>query len=129
MLSPTYYHKSTLYIDKVIKNINIVAVTTFDKFENLPKIVFTRASEDDHNGFHFENILCLCDLSTYYHNSTLNIGKIRKNINIVLVTIFDKFLNLPKDFILERSRVIITGYNLKIFYVNVISPHIIIILH
>ena len=53
-------------------------MTIFDKFENLPKIVFTRASEGNHYGFHFENILCLCDLSTYYHNSTLNIGKVER---------------------------------------------------
>ena len=54
----------------------------------------------------------------------LNNDKIRKYSNIVLVNIFNKFQNLPKDFILGRSRVIITGYILKIFYVYVISPHL-----
>ena len=96
----------------------------FDQFENLPKIVSTRPSEGDYYGFHFENILCECDYPTYYPKSTLNNNKVRKNINIVQVNIFDKFQNLPKDFILGRSRVIITGYILKIFYVYVISPHL-----
>ena len=121
---PTSYPKSTKNQGKIRKNINIVIVTIFVKFENLPKIVFTRASEGDYYGFHFENILCVCHFPTYYPRSTLNNNKIRKNINIALVNIFDKFQILPKDFILEHSRVIITGYILKLFYVYVIPQHI-----
>ena len=55
--------------------------------------------------------------------------KIGNKINIVLVTIFDKFENLPKAFMLERSKVIITCSILKIFYVYVISPDITLNLH
>ena len=39
----------------------------------------------------------------------LNNAEVRKNISIVLVTIFDKFQNLQKAFILECSKVIIKG--------------------
>ena len=46
--------------------------------------------EGEYYGFYFENILCVCDLSTYYPKSTLNNDKVRKNINNVVVTIFDK---------------------------------------
>ena len=81
----------------------------FDQFENLPKIVFTRPSEGDYYGFHFENILCECDYPTYYPKSTLNNNKVRKNINIVLVTIFDKFQNLPKDLICLPATEIVAG--------------------
>ena len=42
------------------------------------------------------NILCSCDLPTYYTKSTFNVDKVRKNINIVLVTIFDKLLNFQE---------------------------------
>ena len=48
---------------------------------------------------------------------------------MVLVTIFDKFQNLPKSFLVERSKVIITGSILNIFYVYVISQHIALNLH
>ena len=93
---PRYYPKSTLNNDKVGKNINIVLVTIFDKFQNLPKIFITRMLKGDYYEFYFENILCVCDLPRYYPKSTLNNDKVGKNINIVLVTIFDKFQNLPK---------------------------------
>ena len=84
-------------------------MTIFDKFQNLPKIVFTRTFKGDYYGFYFENILCMCDLPTYNPKSTLNNNIVRKNINFVLVTIFDKFQNSPKLFLLKLSRVIISG--------------------
>ena len=71
----------------------------FNQFENLPKIFITRMLKGDYYEFYFENILCVCDLPRYYPKSTLNNDKVGKNINIVLVTIFDKFQNLPKIFI------------------------------
>ena len=82
--------------DKVGKIINIVLVTIFDKFQNLPKKLFTRTFESDYYGVYFVNILCVCDLPTYYTKSPLIIYKVRKNINIVPATIFDKFQNSPK---------------------------------
>ena len=103
-------------------------MTIFDIFEHLPKIVFTRMSEGHYFGVDFVNILCECDLPTYYPKFTLNNDKVKKNINIVLVTIFNKFQNL-QDFILTRSKVIIMGYILKIFYAYVISQHITLNLH
>ena len=75
----------------------------FDKFENLPKIVFTRPSEGDYYGFHFENILCESDYPTYHPESTLNNNKVRKNINIVQVNIFDQFKNLRKIVFTRKS--------------------------
>ena len=93
---PTYYPKPTLNNDKVRRNINIVPGTKFGNFQNSPKIVFTRSFESDYCGIYFVNILCVCDLPTYYTKSPLNIHKVRKNINIVLVTISDKFQNFPK---------------------------------
>ena len=53
----------------------------------------------DYYEFYFENILCEWDLPTYYPRFTLNNDKVKKKINIVLDTIFDKFQNLPKIFI------------------------------
>ena len=48
----------------------------------------------DYYVFYFENILCVCDLPKYYPKSPLNIDKVRKNINNVVVTKFDKIQNL-----------------------------------
>ena len=75
-------------------------MTIFDKIQNLKNHLY-KAFEGDYYEFYFENILCVCDLPTYYPKSTLNNHKVKKNINIVLVTIFDKFQNLPKASILE----------------------------
>ena len=45
------------------------------------------------------------------------------------MTIFDKSENLPKIVFTRASEVIITGSILRIFYVNVITPHITLNLH
>ena len=46
--------------DKVRKNINIVLVIIFDKFENLPKIVFTRTFECDYCGLYLRKyFMCM----------------------------------------------------------------------
>ena len=45
--------------------------------------------EGDYYGFYFKNILCECDLPTYYPSFTLNNDQVRENINIVLVTMFN----------------------------------------
>ena len=55
--------------------------------------------EGDYYGFYFKNILCECDLPTYYPSFTLNNDQVRENINIVLVTMFNQFENFPKIFI------------------------------
>ena len=47
----------------------------------------------------FVNILCECDLPTYYPRFTVNNDQVRENINIVLVTMFNQFENFPKIFI------------------------------
>ena len=61
--------------------------------------MYTRTFEGDYYGFYFENILCLCDFPKYYSKSTLNNDKVGKDINFVLVTMFNQFENLPKIFI------------------------------
>ena len=71
--------------------------------------------EGDYYGVYFENILCECDLPTYYPSFTFNNDKVKKMINIVLVTIFDKFQNSQKAFILKCSKVNITGSFCKYF--------------
>ena len=45
----------------------------FDKFQNLAKFVFSSTVDGggDYYGIYFVNILCVCDLSTYYTKSTL----------------------------------------------------------
>ena len=45
-------------------------MTIFDKFQNLPKIVFTRTFEGDYFGIYFVNILGVCDLTIFYPKST-----------------------------------------------------------
>ena len=83
--------------DKVKKKINIVLVTIFCTFQNLTNHLYQKF-EGDYYGFYFENILCLCDLSTYYPRCTLKNNKVKKKINIVLVTIFEKIQNLTNHF-------------------------------
>ena len=66
---------------------------------------------------------------TFMDHNSLNNDKVKKNMNIDLVTIFEQFEKFTKSFIQERSKVCITGSILKIFFVYVISPHITINLH
>ena len=91
--------------------------------------LYTGTFEGNYYGLYFENILCVCHFPTSYPKSTKTQGKITKNIYIVLVTIFDKSENLPKIVFTRASEVIITGSILRIFYVNVITPHITLNLH
>ena len=89
----------------------------FDKFQNWPKIIFTKNFEIYYSGVYFKNIWCVCDLPTYYpnhieicdkvmkkfdfglqnpiyhSNSTLNSAQDRKNHRMFLVTMFNKFQN------------------------------------
>ena len=77
----TYYPKSTLNNDKVGKNINIVLAPYSINFKIYQK-PYTRTFEGDYYVFYFEDILCVCDLTTYYPKSTLNYHKVR-NISIL----------------------------------------------
>ena len=45
-------------------------MTIFDNFQNPPKMVFTKTSEVNYFGIYFVNILCVCDLTTFYPKST-----------------------------------------------------------
>ena len=72
-------------------------MTIFDNFQNSPKMVFTRTSEVNYFGIYFVNIICVCDLLTYCPKSTLNTYKVRKNIYVVLMTIFDKISKFTKN--------------------------------
>ena len=45
-------------------------MTIFDNFKNSPKMVFTKTSEVNYFGIYFANILCVCDLTTFYPKST-----------------------------------------------------------
>ena len=91
-------------------------MSIFDNFQNSPKMVFTRMSEVNYFGIYFVNIICVCDLPTYCPKSTLNTYKVRKNIYVVLMTIFDKFQNSPKMVFTRTSEVNYFG----IYFVNII---------
>ena len=124
MISPHITLNTNWNINKVWKNINIVLVTIFHKFQNLQKLFLLERSK----------VIMTCSILKIFYlhvisphitlNPLWNINKVWKNINIVLVTIFHKFQNLQKLFLLERSKVIMTCSILKIFYLHVISPHI-----
>ena len=44
----------------------------------IQQIIYRRTFEGDHYWFYFEDILCVCDLTTYCPKSTLNNNKVRK---------------------------------------------------
>ena len=89
----TYYTKSTLNNNKVRKLLilfydHVQSIWKFAKnihYENVERWLFR---------VDFENIFCWWDLLTYYTRFTLNNDKVKKKINIVLVTIFYTFQNL-----------------------------------
>ena len=63
--------RTPLNIDKVRKNINIVIVIIFYKFQNKSKIVWTKKFESAYYGFYFIHIWSTCDLPIYYRKFTM----------------------------------------------------------
>ena len=89
----TYYPRCTLNNNKVKKKINIVLVTIFCTFQNLTNHLYKDVWRWLLRVVFWEYFMCMWSL-TYYPRSTLNNDKVKKKINIVLVTIFCTFQNL-----------------------------------
>ena len=72
-----------------LKNGSIFSSDHIRSISKFAKIFITRMLEGDYYGFYLKNILCECDLPTYYPSFTLNNDQVRKYISIVLVTMFN----------------------------------------